>query len=77
MTNKICANCAVSLDDLPNQVRAHHVHLEFSRDSGGGGDQALDIELVGVGHQPDHRLLVIRVATNVSQNHQAWLLGSK
>ena len=56
------ADRAVGVHDLADEVRAGDLLPEFAGRPRSGGDQSLDLELAGVDHQADHRLLVVGVA---------------
>ena len=51
-----------------NEFRFRDGHLELPGNSGGRRNQTFDAELVAVNHQPNQRLLIIRVAADVGQH---------
>jgi hypothetical protein len=51
-----------------DEIDAGGGYSQFARGSGGGGDEAFDLELVGVEEQADEGLLVIRVAADVGED---------
>jgi len=58
----------VTADDLADQVRPGDGLLQLAGRAGDAGDQRFDLELVGVHHQAHQRLLIVRVAADVSQH---------
>ena len=68
---------AVCLDGLADEVGAGRGLLQLARRAGGGGDEALDVELIGVEHQADHRLLVVGVAADVGEHDEPRTLAGR
>jgi hypothetical protein len=61
---------AIRLDDLMNEFRAGHRLLRFAGLASARGNQQLDIELVRIRHQPNHRLLIVGIGAHVRQHRQ-------
>ena len=74
MLLKVWPYLLIGVHDLADQVRSGLLPVPEVR----RGDQPLDVELVGVEHQPDERLTVIGFgnssgqAADVGQDDQPW-----
>ena len=70
VAGQVIADFAVCLDDLADELGLDDLAIQFAGRPGCRRDQTLDVELVGEGHQPDHGLRVVGIATDVSQNEK-------
>ncbi len=58
MPDQIRSDLSIGFDPLVNLVG-------IDAGTNGGGDQALQIELVSIKQQPDHRLLIVGISANI------------
>ena len=49
--------------------------FEFAESASSGGDEAFDLELVRIEHEPNEGLLIVRIAADIGEDEQARLFG--
>ncbi len=67
---EIRQDLAIRLDDLENQIGTRDRLLELAGRAGGRGDQQLEVELVRIHQQADHRLPIVGIPANIRQHRQ-------
>jgi hypothetical protein len=65
---EIPPHAPIGFHNLADEVGLSELLLQFARRAGRRSDQSLDVDLVRVEHQPDHRLAVIRIAADIGQD---------
>ncbi len=73
MRLEVVPDLAVGLDDLADTPRGGLVPLMHGR----GRDQTLDIPLVGICQQADHRHRIVWLVLDVGEHNDAHLLGER
>jgi len=73
MQCQIVTDFAVRFHDLADQLRLDDCLLQFAGRARCGGDQAFDLELVRLHHQPNHRLLIIRITADIREDNESRL----
>ena len=60
----------IGLDNLADQFRLHGLFFQLPLDTGRGRDEPFDLEFIGMDHEPDHRLLVVRIAADIREDNE-------
>ena len=75
---QIRQDSCIGVDNVDNQLGPRYRFLQLAWCSGSAGNQRLDFKLVGIDHEADHRLLIIRITTDVGQDGKSWaVVGPK